>query len=853
MSFVALLALGAAGGVLSDAGIELSGTFSEVELEGFVAGLEALPPRLRAVPGGTLRLVLDESLPPSASGISVPEWRTPTSFILTRQEGFETFRDEALDAPQRRKLWRARALVHAVLSRWDAVERWSLDPRWRRANGWLLPFERPLTLGERALNHARTAFARARGQRSAQLDFLTFAEAFFVRVDEPLPRDDRLECQDFTRSRALSALLGLEWKTPGCPGFDGWHRAGELDHLEVLLVQSSGRAPESLFGHLLVRPVWRTSLGPSFDTAIQFAAITPPRPDALHLVRGLFGGYSIGVFTISVTDLEREKLSGEQRSMTRWKLAMSADEQRRFLERAWEFERRGRFDYAFFSDNCATLLVWMLESALEEPALVRWPGFITSPAGVLDDFFRAQRRSGERLLQPLLPAMEATGVVARRADARRRELERELKADFSDVHSEDVPTRAAAYVALAGLTRRAPGSEHRAWARWWSLSARVERAPADVALHERRELELTLVEGGPLDLDAMWDDRLRKLERESQLQQQLMMLDRDSFLDDLRRRQQRRALTPKESEALAEHTAQLALFEQVTDAQGALLDEVLGEFRGDRFIDDELHAAVVTETIASTRSLPVSGHWRASVAAGVWARRGDLSAVVRVEEAGLLELLGEQRLRGMGAPVGVRMLEGGVTFEPERLRFVQSHFTLISFDSIAAPLPPAAPWKEHVGFGFELSSDFREWRSMPSLNGFAGWVMLHARDAHARNFVALGVGPAGWVGSDGVATVTPLGGGTARLVGRLALSRTLPSALRLEVRHQSVWGLGGRVLHELRADASLEVVLAWGGAPKVLVRPTVALTAEPTLGRTNVLALVALEPAESLRDLFTPR
>jgi Domain of unknown function (DUF4105) len=618
----------------------------------------------------------------------------------------------------------------------------------------------------------------------------------------------------------------------------------------VLLVQSSGRAPESLFGHLLVRPRWRTSLGPSFDTAIQFAAITPPRPDALHVVRGLFGGYSLGVFTISVTDLEREKLSGEQRSMTRWKLAMSADEQRRFLERAWEFERRGRFDYAFFSDNCATLLVWMLESSLDEPTLVRWPGFITSPAGVLDDFFRARRSSGDRLLQPLLPAMEATGLVARRSDARRRELEASLQADFGPVHSEDVSTRAAGYVAIAEAARRAQPSQHAAWARWWALSARVERAPADVALHERRELETTLVEGAPLDLEAMWDERLQKLERESVLQRQLMMLDRESFLDDLRRQLQRRAMTPKETEDLAELDAQLALFEQVTSAQGALLDEVWPDFRGDTFLDDEAHAAVVTDAVAATRSLPVSGHWRTSLAAGVWVRGPDASAVVRVEEAGLLELLGEQRLRSMGAPVGVRMLEGGVTFEPERLRFVQSHFTLIAFDSIAAPLPPAAPWKEHLGFGFEVASDFRDWRSMPSLHGLAGWVMVHARDVHARNLVALGVGPAAWVGTDALTPVTPLGGATARFVARLALSNTLPSSVRLEVRHQSLWGTNGRVLHELRADAALEVVLAWGGAPKLLVRPTVSLTAEPTRGSVNLVGLVALEPVESLRDLF---
>lgn len=836
--------------------LEFTGPFTEEELAALNEGLDALPEEFRRLPR-PLRITLDETLPPTPSGIAEPEWRDG-AFILTRQEGHVTFRDAALDDDARRALWRRRATVHAVLSLHDDLHRWSSTPRWRRTNGWILPFERPLSLVEHPLNLADTAYARPRGKQSARLDFLTFAEAALVPVTQ-LPVDDLLRCQDFTRLRALHALLGNPWNPEPCPAFDAWLRADALDHLEVLLVQSSSRAPESLFGHLLVRPVWKTSLGPSFDTVIQFAAITLARAGPAHLVNGLFGGYSLGVFTISQTDLEREKLSGEQRSMTRWRLAMSPPELRRFMERAWEWERRGRFSYAFFSDNCATLLVWMLESSLDDSTLVAWPGFITSPAAVLDDFHRARRPGGRRLVEAIFPSFESTAMVGRRDEAKRRRLEATLtaalRADFSGAHDADVEVRRRAYARLAGASRAADASLHHDLFTWWALSARIERSVADVAHYERRELDTELVELPTTSLEAIWAERLATLERESTIQQRLMVLDRDAFVDDLRRRADRRPMTPGEQRRADDIAARLSLFDDVTTLQGDLVAEVFTGASATAFLDDEAEAIAVAEVTPATRSLPVSGHWRAGGGVGLWRRDdGSYTPVVRLESGGLREHIGAQRQRGIGAPVGVRMLEGGFTLAPSlpRPEFVQSHFNVIAFDTIAPPLPPAPRWQDFVGFGFEVGTDFRAWRSQHTLTGVAGWGSLHLSADHARHFVVVGAGPAGWIAADRADTVMPMGGVTTRALARLGLSLEWPSALRFEARHQSLWG-PGRVLHEVRGDAALEWIIAWGGRPRLIVQPTASLTAEPSLARLNVMGLVMLEAVESLADLGSGR
>ncbi|MBL8915984.1 MAG: hypothetical protein JNM17_35120, partial [Archangium sp.] len=127
VSLVALLLCGAAspdsaGAVerLQKAGIEVGGPFTAEEILALARGLDALPERLRVLPGGRrARVFLDSSRAPSPSGMAEPEWTTPTTFVLTPQQGFVSFRDETLDENERRLLWRSRAIVHLVLSRWD--------------------------------------------------------------------------------------------------------------------------------------------------------------------------------------------------------------------------------------------------------------------------------------------------------------------------------------------------------------------------------------------------------------------------------------------------------------------------------------------------------------------------------------------------------------------------------------------------------------------------------------------------------------------------------------------------------------------------------------------------------------
>ena len=170
------------------------------------------------------------------------------------------------------------------------------------------------------------------------------------------------------------------------------------------------------------------------------------------------------------------------------------------------------------------------------------------------------------------------------------------------------------------------------------------------------------------------------------------------------------------------------------------MSDVFSDVSPPAFLEAEPHAVIAEEIIPATRSLPLSGHWRTGLGGGLWRRSdGATTPVVQLDEAGLLELLGEQRLRGIGAPVGVRMLEGSVTFAPSLVPQVVQTLHAGRVDSIAPP-PPYPKWKEHW-----LRLRVRHRLSRVALaalaSGGAGCVARRAGD-HARHLLNAGAGPA---------------------------------------------------------------------------------------------------------------
>lgn len=820
------------------------------------AGLAALPEPLRAFPGGPLTLCLHAESAPFGMGdgsAARPLWtdgqRTFHLYGVTPgDERRASWRLEALRPAQVEAAWRRRAVVHAVVARWDAALGLSTRRAWRALNGWLWPFERPLTWTERALNLAPGAYSRSLGQRSAALDLATFAEELFVPAEslaaDALAVDDTVACQERSKARVLwSALvdakvLATPYEARPCPALDTWVDRAHLDGVEVLLVQASGRRPESLFGHVLLRPVRTTphrAQGPSFETAVQLAAVTDPNAGPGHLVRGVFGGYRLQVMTLSWRDLEREMLEQEQRSMRRFRMTLSPAQAVAVLERSWELERRGAWDYQFFTDNCATGLVWLLQGALGDAATLTLRGaFIVSPGAVVDDLAHVEL-DGRPLLAPVTPQLESTCARAERSAPERDRLLRALvdaapasarpalASVSAQLRSSDVRARLRGARRLLAYTVDAPPARREALHALWTRLVWIDRCTADLAQRSLDELEVAVLrpDAAPrLDVQAELDARAQQFERESHLARQRMVLDRAEDAARLRRALAKRPLTDDERDERARAQAELAHFDRLVELQATAVDAALSSVDAQAYVDADERERARAEGARVPTALHDSGHWRTRVAGGVWLD-GAARPAVGLVSSGLLESLGEQRLRGFQPGVALRGLDGELWLEPVLgwPRLLMTRFTVFGVRSLVT----APSWLERRGlsrFGWGMDFSVDAWRGRP-IEARAGMtaelVALSRGTERYERFVSAGFVASAQLGWGDGPTAALLGPG-AFATARLPLGGHSVNALVAEARAQLfvtsragatfVADVHGKLRLELRAGP---LVLGVGG------------------------------------------
>ncbi|PTL82247.1 DUF4105 domain-containing protein [Vitiosangium sp. GDMCC 1.1324] len=837
------------------------------------AGLAALPPALRRPPGEPLELVLHPEPAPLGMGNDSerrPDWsegrrRFHLYAFVPSRERRATLRTARLTDAELERLWRRRAVVHAVMQRWDDARRWSRTPRWRRLSGWILPFERPLTFSEESLLTYEGAFSRARGQKSASLDLVTFAEELFVPVEslreEALSVDDQVRCQEFSKARALGELLaadGFGTLPPRgtCPAFDAWARAGELSHFELLLVASTGRQPESLFGHLLMRPVWHEGehpQGPGFEAVVQPVALTGSESGGpRYIVRGLSGAFSLGFLTLTLGDLAHETVELEQRTIRRFRMRLTPSEQVRLLERVWEMERRGYMPYYFLTDNCASALLFLVNGALEGERKVHRPGsFWVVPGATLDAFAQVEVTGPDGKSEPLLEHIpdniESTGERALRAHESREETLEQLATRVGP------EVRARLRLLNRRLQSSDPEKRHEAWTRMPALveaalasapeperesvrtmlhayiawSVRVERAEVDRAEDERLKVErnqlVKLHQAVPTTRDEVHERQLL-FEREDVLQRRLAALDRVALFQQMLATADRREPTPEEARTLARAEATEATFVTATEVQGGLHEGPLSEVDPLSFLERDHAMKVQSEQDLASRSLPTSGAARTAVLLGMdFQRSGQVRPVVGLRTAGLSEALGESYLHGFRPSSELRVLDGEIRLEPRRglPRVLDSRLTLLGYRTLLRE----PPWHrrtllDELGWGMEaLLETEEEGVDLPHrATAQAEALLVMDEGPRFQHYAALGVGARAalrW----GLDELAPAVGPRFSFSQRVSLPGPLANAVRLEAAWSPTYVMSRGLRHEAEASLRLDLIIGQWGRRSVRFSP----------------------------------
>lgn len=149
-----------------------------------------------------------------------------------------------------------------------------------------------------------------------------------------------------------------------CEAYLRWK--AELDAETATFVFTSAylNNPASLFGHTLLRLDRR---GESASThllayAVSYAADDSGSAGLMYGVRGIAGGFT-GYFDLQSYDrLVRNYSDIENRDIWEYRLNLTPAQMTRLIAHLWEL-REVRFDYYFFTENCAWQLLTLLEVA----------------------------------------------------------------------------------------------------------------------------------------------------------------------------------------------------------------------------------------------------------------------------------------------------------------------------------------------------------------------------------------------------------------------------------------------------------------------------------------------------------
>lgn len=238
------------------------------------------------------------------------------------------------------------------------------EKRWK-----LILYYYPSWLGERSIVDGGRFFLAPDGSHSPTAELEATLRAFFATPKESLEKESPL-CLYPMRARWLATKLeshGIQLPPQHCPEFEKF--LGSVDPVGVTMLFSSfyPNNPGSLFGHTFLRLNSRSSLqNPSsahlLDLGVGFSAFPTTQNPILYPILGLGGGFP-GRFELTPFYAKVQEYNhSENRDLWEYELNIDAEASADILRSIYEL-RAARINYYYFDDNCAFILLQLLEIA----------------------------------------------------------------------------------------------------------------------------------------------------------------------------------------------------------------------------------------------------------------------------------------------------------------------------------------------------------------------------------------------------------------------------------------------------------------------------------------------------------
>ncbi len=245
----------------------------------------------------------------------------------------------------------------------DALAR---SPYWLR----LLHYKTGWLGHTRSLVDGPEFFFSKEGRTDARAELVATLAAFSKDLKvgrlKQLPQCAFPERYRYLKSELGPGVLGvLGIKDQACPQLEEFLASFNAKSATLVFSSAYPNSPGSMFGHTFLRINSNaTEKNDLLDQGLSFAAAVPKSDGGLTFaLKGMLGGY-IGQFArVPYYAKVNEYLNSESRDLWEYDLNLNAEESQRLLLNAWELETNSWFDYFFFDENCAYVLLSLLEVA----------------------------------------------------------------------------------------------------------------------------------------------------------------------------------------------------------------------------------------------------------------------------------------------------------------------------------------------------------------------------------------------------------------------------------------------------------------------------------------------------------
>jgi Domain of unknown function (DUF4105) len=255
------------------------------------------------------------------------------------------------------------------------------SPQWRA----LLHYsQHPLTRQWRSLPTDASFFVSPRGRSDLEAELEADLEAFFQplnpvtekKIVEKTQADDDTDnlpqhpqCRFVARFQWLRQVLQIDDRMPlsTCPRYAYWREAINPDQVVLLFASAYLNNPSSMYGHTFLRidPPAALNQPVGLSYTISYAANAPKTDGISFAFKGLAGFYP-GLLSSPPYYLKlREYSVMENRDLWEYHLDLNPSQTERLLQHAWEISN-SQFNYYFFDDNCAQMLLHLLDVANPE-------------------------------------------------------------------------------------------------------------------------------------------------------------------------------------------------------------------------------------------------------------------------------------------------------------------------------------------------------------------------------------------------------------------------------------------------------------------------------------------------------